>query len=246
MAITLRYLATGDSSKCLQYGFRVAYNTICLLIPDVCQAIVDDYHEEVIKTPTTPQDWMVVANQMGKRWQYHHCLASINGKHVAIRKLRKAGSYYFNYKNFPSIVLMALVDGDYKFIWVDVGYNGTSSDAQIFEDCELKHAIDQDVIGFPPADHLPDDDKDTPYIFVGDDAFRLRTYMMKPYGEAWPGHHPTKNLQLQNQPLQESVRKCLWHPGQSIWLSIHYHEISARYSLYHCPCCHMLPQPDGD
>ncbi len=53
-----------------------------------------------------------------------------------------AGSYYFNYKNFHSIVLMALVDGDYKFIWVDVGSNGPSSDAQIFEDCELKHVID--------------------------------------------------------------------------------------------------------
>ncbi len=46
LAITLRYLATGDSSKSLQYGFRVAYNTICLLIPHVCQVIVDDYHDE--------------------------------------------------------------------------------------------------------------------------------------------------------------------------------------------------------
>ncbi len=128
LAITLRYLATGESSKTLQYGFRVGYNTICLLVPHVCQAIVDNYHEEVIKTPTTPQDWMVVANQMNRRWQYHHCLGAIDGKHVAIRKPMKAGSYYFNYKNFHSIVLMAVVDGDYKFIWVDVGANGPSSD----------------------------------------------------------------------------------------------------------------------
>ncbi len=116
LAITLRYLATGDSSKCLQYGFQVAYNTICLLIPHVCQVIVDDYHEEVIKTLTTPQDWMVVANQMSRRWQYHHCLGAIDGKHVAIRKPMKAESYYFNYKNFHLLLLMALVDGDYKFI----------------------------------------------------------------------------------------------------------------------------------
>ncbi len=72
------------------------YNTICLLIPDVCQTIVNDYHEEVIKTPITPQDWIVVANQMSRRWQYHHCLGAIDGKHVAIRKPRKAVSYYFN------------------------------------------------------------------------------------------------------------------------------------------------------
>ncbi len=92
------------------------------------------------------------------------------------------GSYYYNYKNFHSIVLIALGDGDNKITWVEVAANGTSSDAQIFEDCGIKQAIDQHVIGFPPPDHLPDDDRDTPYLFVGDDVFPLRTYMMKLFG----------------------------------------------------------------
>ncbi len=59
-----------------------------------------------------------------------------------------AGSYYYNYKNFHSIILMALVDGDYKFTWVEVGANSTSSDVQIFKDCGLQAVIDQRVIGF--------------------------------------------------------------------------------------------------
>ncbi len=57
VTMTLRYIAIGDTSKSLQYGFRVAYNTICLLIAEVCAAIVEVYHEEVIQTPTTPEDW---------------------------------------------------------------------------------------------------------------------------------------------------------------------------------------------
>ncbi len=56
VAITLCYMATGDSSKSLQYGFRVTYNTICLLIVEVCATIVEAYHEEVILTPTNPED----------------------------------------------------------------------------------------------------------------------------------------------------------------------------------------------
>ncbi len=59
VAITLQYMATEDSSK--KYAFRVAYNTICLLIADVCAAIVEAYHEEVILTPITPEEWMVIA-----------------------------------------------------------------------------------------------------------------------------------------------------------------------------------------
>ncbi len=121
----------------------MAYNTICLLIVEVTSAIVDAYHEEVIVTPTTPDDWMVIANNNSRKWQYHHCLGAMDGKHVAIRKLMNAGLYYYNYKNFHSIVLMALVDEDYKFTWVEVGANGTSSDAQIVEDCSLKAEIDQ-------------------------------------------------------------------------------------------------------
>ncbi len=151
VAITLHYMATGDSSKSLQYGFRVAYNTICLLIAEVCAAIVGAFHEEVILTPTTPEVWVVIANHNSQRWQYHHCLGAIDGKHVAIRKPMNCGSYYYNYKNFLLIVLMALVDGDYKFTLVEVGANGPSSDAQIFEDCGLKQAIDLHVIGFPIA-----------------------------------------------------------------------------------------------
>ncbi len=160
----------------------MAYNTVCLLIAKVCAAIVEAYHEEAILTPTTPEDWMIIVNNNSRRWQYHHCLGAIDGKHVAIRKPMNGGSYYYNYKNFHSIVLMALVDGDYKFTWVEVGADGTSSDAHIFENCGLKQASDQHVSGFPPPDHLPDDDRDTPYFFVGDDAFPLCTYMMKPYG----------------------------------------------------------------
>ncbi len=154
-----------------------------MLIAEVSSAIVDAYQEDVIITPTTPDNWMVIANTNSRRWQYHDCLGAIDGKHVAIRKPMNAGSYYFNYKNFHSIVLMAIVDGDYKFTWVEVGANCTSSDAQLFEDCSLKEAIEQRVIRFPPPDHLPDDDRDTPYFFVGDDAFTLSTNMMKPYGK---------------------------------------------------------------
>ncbi len=121
----------------------------------MCAVIVGAYTEEVIQTPTTPQDWIVIANHNSQRWQYHHCLWAIDGKHVAIRKPMNAGSYYCNYKNFHLVVLMALADGDYKFTWLEVGANGPSSDAQIFEDCGQKQAIDQHVIGFLPPDHLP-------------------------------------------------------------------------------------------
>ena len=52
-------------------------------------------------------------------------------------------------KGFFSIVMLALVDGQYKFRWVDLGTVGSYSDAQIFNTCHLKRKIDGGSIGFP-------------------------------------------------------------------------------------------------
>ena len=38
LAITLRYLATGNSYKSMEYAFRVGNNTISKFIPEVCEA----------------------------------------------------------------------------------------------------------------------------------------------------------------------------------------------------------------
>ena len=43
---------------------------------------------------------------------------------VVVRHPRQLGSRYFNYKGFYSVVMMALVDANYRFLWADVGING--------------------------------------------------------------------------------------------------------------------------
>jgi len=181
LAITLRFLATGDSYHSLMYSFRVAHNTISLFIPGVCAAIVAEYAEEVFSIPTTPEEWQPIADQFKERWNFPHALGALDGKHVAIRSPKNSGSLYYNYKGFFSIVLMALVDADYKFIWVEAGASGSASDAQLFQACELRDAIESGEIGFPAPEPLPNDDRDTPYFLIGDEAFPLKSWMMKPY-----------------------------------------------------------------
>ena len=71
LAITLRHLAAGDKYPTLQFGFRVAQNTISTLIPELCQTIVEEYKDEVITCPTASNEWRDIANEY--QIAYRHC-----------------------------------------------------------------------------------------------------------------------------------------------------------------------------
>ena len=133
LVVTLRHLVSGDSYPTPQYAFRVARSTINKFVPEVCDAIIRASRNEVMTCPTSPEDWLEVESVFHQRWNIPHALGSLDGKHISIRCPRQGGSLYHNYKGFHSIVLLALVDGDYKFLWVNLRAAGSSSDAQIFK-----------------------------------------------------------------------------------------------------------------
>ena len=109
-------------------------------------------------------------------------IGALDGKYITIKKPKKSGSQYYNYKGFFSMVLMALVDGQYKVRWVNVGSQGCCSDAQIFNSCELRDKIEDGSIGFPDPAPIVQGGRDVHYFILADDAFALKPWLMKPYG----------------------------------------------------------------
>ena len=89
-----------------------------------------------MKCPTTPQEWIHVGEQLSKRWNLHHTIGAIDGKHIALKCPSKSGSVYYNYKSFYSIVLLAMLGAGYKFLFVYVGANGSCSDSGLFLESE--------------------------------------------------------------------------------------------------------------
>lgn len=131
--------------------------------------------------PDTNAEWMKIADDYFSKWNYPNCIGALDGKHVTIRCPRNSGSLNFNYKHTFSVVLLALVDANYKFIYVDVGCKGRISDGGIFNRSTLSHAIDTGSLSIPPPRSLPGSDIETPFVILADDAFALKTYLMKPY-----------------------------------------------------------------
>ena len=77
----------------------------------------------------------------------------MDGKHILIRPPPNTGSYYFNYKHSFSVVLLAVVDTNYKFIFVDVGCNGRVSDGGVFKNNSLYAALESNARNMPKHVH---------------------------------------------------------------------------------------------
>lgn len=120
--------------------------------------------------PTTEEEWKVIEQGFRQRWNFPDCYGAVDGKHVNIHAPANCGSDFFNYKGNNSIVLLAVVDHDYCFRYINVGATGRQSDGGIFQQSALFEALANNL--------LPEHG-----CLVADDAFPLKEYMMKPYSK---------------------------------------------------------------
>jgi hypothetical protein len=86
-----------------------------------------------------------------------------------------SGSEFFNYKSYFSTVLMALVDADYKFVAIEVGASGSSSDSNIFKQSHLYRRLERNELNMPNGGPLSQDEhgEHMPFVIVADEAFAL-------------------------------------------------------------------------
>ncbi|KAK7501588.1 hypothetical protein BaRGS_00007019, partial [Batillaria attramentaria] len=182
LAVTLRFLASGKSYASLEREFRISSPTIGFFVPVVCQAIFTVLCSDYLKMPESESQWEQVSEEFGRRWNVPHCCGAVAGKHVALNVLECSSERSSDSgKQFYPVVLYAVVDADYNFIYVDVERSGRLSDAKVFANSSLCSALENNTVNLPPPSPLPGRLPDVPYFLVGDETFPLKPYLMRAY-----------------------------------------------------------------
>ncbi|XP_012522028.1 protein ALP1-like [Monomorium pharaonis] len=181
LALTLRYLASGDSMTSMSYQYLVEVPTVSNIIHDTCAALWDCLNPIVLPNKLQEKDWLDIANNFEIKCNFAHCIGAIDGKRVIIQCPNNDRSTYFNDKYSHSIVLMAICDANYIIRFVDIGAYGRRSDGSIFRDSAIGQAFDEGQMGIPQPTVVREGGSVLPYCLVGDEAFPLKSYLLRPY-----------------------------------------------------------------
>jgi hypothetical protein len=99
-------------------------------------------------------------------------------QHIRLHCPPNPGSQHFNYKQYHSIVLQAVVDANLKFVNVDVGAFGKQSDGGVFRNSALYQSLETRSLQVPEDTVLSHSEITLSNIFVGDEAYLLTTYLI--------------------------------------------------------------------
>lgn len=179
VAICLWRLGTNVEYRTISHLFGVGISTVCVAVHDVCNAIVENLAAEYIRIPTGQGLRRIVSGFLSK-WNFPQCVGAIDGSHIPIIAPSENPLDYYNRKGYHSIVLQALVDHEYRFLDVYVGWPGSVHDARVLGNSTLYTNLESGIL---PNWSRTIYNTSVPLLILGDPAYPLKTWLMKPFSD---------------------------------------------------------------
>ncbi|GFT13150.1 transposon Tf2-6 polyprotein [Trichonephila clavipes] len=125
VAVTLVKLGSSGELRTVANLFGIAR---CIIVREVCTALCNTFK---ITFPTQ-RDLDAIATECFDRLALPGCCGALDGCHIPIKAPSLNIKDYFCRKQFHSLILQAVVDGNSHFMNINVGWLGSVHDARVF------------------------------------------------------------------------------------------------------------------
>uniref|UniRef100_A0A8C3EXX7 DDE Tnp4 domain-containing protein n=1 Tax=Chrysemys picta bellii TaxID=8478 RepID=A0A8C3EXX7_CHRPI len=210
VAIALWKLATPDSYRSVGNQFGVGKSTVGAAVIQVARAIKDLLISRVV-TLGNVQAIVDGFAAMG----FPNCGGAIDGTHIPILALEHQATEYINRKGYFSMLLQALVDHKGRFTNINVGWPGKLHDARVFRHSGLFRKLEEGT--FFPDQKITVGDVEMPIVILGDPAYPLMPWLMKPYTGSLDSSQDLFNYRLSKCQI---VVECAFGHLKARWRSL--------------------------
>ena len=175
VAVTLWRLATNVEYRTISVLFGLGISTVCTIVQWICAAIAIHLLPRYICIPSERNPRTII-NVFETLWGFPQVVGAVDGSHIPILKPQGSPSDYFNCKGFYSIV-----NSSGKFIDVTIGWPGKVHDARVLVNSTFyQHGMaGQFLLDWKRTI----EGEEIPLLILGDPAYPLLTWLMKPYSE---------------------------------------------------------------
>ena len=165
LALTLYYMASTAEYRTIAHLFGVSTSFVCICIKDICKAI-NERLSRVIKFPQG-EELAQVINNYEKKWGMPMCAGAIDGTHIPILAPEESHLVYVNCKGYHGIIMQAVVDSNYIFTEVVIGWPGSVHDARVLSNSSIYQRGNNDQL-FPEILTKQIQGKDVSPFLIGD------------------------------------------------------------------------------
>ncbi|CAM4607227.1 unnamed protein product [Lepidochelys kempii] len=210
VAIALWKLAMPDSYRSVGNQFGVGTSTVGVAVMQVANAILELLLSKVV----TLRNMQLILDGFAAMG-FPNCGGAIDGTHIPILGLDHQGSQYINRKGYFSIVLQALVDHKGRFTNTNVGWPGKVHDTRIFRNSGLFQQLQEGI--YFPDQKITVGDVEMPIVILGDPAYPLMPWLMKPYPGSLDSSQELFNYRLSKCRM---VVECAFGRLKARWRSL--------------------------
>ncbi|XP_071958337.1 uncharacterized protein [Antedon mediterranea] len=181
LAAVIWWLATPTEYRSISNMFGIGISTLCNLAREVCFAIRRNLFKRYISLPSGER---LTATINGfERRRFPQCAGAIDGTHVPILAPSKNPADYHNRKGWHSVIMQAVVDHNFCFTDVNIGWPGRTHDARVLANSNIFSLAEDRQNGhlFPMENSTVINGVEVPVFLIGDAAYPLKKWLMKPY-----------------------------------------------------------------
>ncbi|XP_075733037.1 uncharacterized protein LOC142775489 [Rhipicephalus microplus] len=203
VAIGLFKLCSVAEDQVVASVFGVGRSMVNGIYKEFCEAIVSVLESDWIKM-LSPSEMAEPIREFMAVSDFPQAVGALDGCHFPVSPPQEHVTDYYNYKGWYSIILLVLVNHEYRFRFINVGAPGRCHDSHVYQMSSLSGMVEGPLFKAPVVTIRG---VAVPPLVLCDQAFPLTPNLIKPFGHNTPlSAEPPREVKQSDSQLPQPER----------------------------------------